>query len=243
MHAISQRQTSARGHSIRPPRAPLQRLHGRSMSATSALLAACESLYASPDASGEPLRRVLEADAALQTSVAAMLRERDDRAQSAALMDGAAHAQKSLLRRATRMQSAQLELSTSISRARSALTAADEAQASGRHVPAATLLEYAERVSYSNAAQCGSVAFQGAERNGFYQGWGTPTPQQHMVAASRFANPADLDAEDAAASAGAAPDEAMAPTFTAVSQPQAAADTEPVSLSFGDDSEDEDSDF
>ena len=41
-----------------------------------------------------------------------------------------------------------------------------------------TLLEYAERVSYSNAAPCGPVAFAGAERNTFYQGWGTPTPQQ-----------------------------------------------------------------
>lgn len=218
---------------------------------TSALLDACEALHARPDRA-ENLRRVLEADAQLQAHVAALLRERDSRKRGLALMHDAVDAQEALLKLAARMQAAQHQLADVIGRAQRTLANADEQQRGGRDVSVATLVEYAERVSYSNAAPCGPVAFAGAERNTFYHGWGTPTPQQHMVGASRFASrepdevepPAAAESEAVAAAADKeASAAASAPSFTAV-KPAAAAPTAGskanVSLSLGSDDEDED---
>ena len=205
-------------------------------------LAAAESLHATNPEQSQLLKRVLEEDAALQSSAASMLQTRDNHAKSARLMQGAVDVQGELLQRAASMQAAQLELAGTIERSRQALASADKGQASGRHVTVATLVEYAERVSYSNAAPSGHAAFSGAGRQLFYQGWGTPTPQQHMVAASRFANPADLVPEEDETSVSTAA-EAIAPTFTAVVQPQVAPAAEGrthVSLSLGESDDDDD---
>ena len=216
---------------------------------TTALLDACQDLHASYEhgsTSSELIARVFAADAQLQSEVAALLRERDKQAQAKRLMQGAHEAHTRLLRLATRMQAAQVRLAGSIERSRQALAAADEAQASGRHVPLSTMIEYAERVSYSNAAPCGPTAFAGAGRNMFYHGWGTPAPLQHMAAASRFANADDpaMAAEVEQPSEPAASAQPAAPAFIAVSAQQGAASAERsrVSLSFGD-SDEEDDDF
>ena len=58
---------------------------------------------------------------------------------------------------------------------------ADEHQKSGRAVTAAALVQYAERVSYSNAAPIGTAALETAAKDGFRGGWGTPAPQQHKI--------------------------------------------------------------
>ena len=216
---------------------------------TTALLDACQDLHASYEhgsTSSELIARVLAADAQLQSEVAALLRERDKQAQAKRLMQSACEAQSQLLRLATRMHAVQVRLAGTIERSRQALAAADEAQASGRHVPLSTMIEYAERVSHSNAAPCGPTAFAGAERNGFYEGWGTPAPQQFMVARSRFANADDpaMAAEVEEPSESAASAQPAAPAFIAVSAQQGAASAERarVSLSLGE-SDEEDDDF
>jgi hypothetical protein len=233
------------------------------------LLDACEDLHSqlrsAPHASGG-LQAVLDADAHLQRVVLDLLREKERRAHGAALMRSAEEVQTALLRWATRMHTAEGRLADTIERARASLAAADEAVAADRRASTATIVEYAERVSYSNAAPCGQVAFAGAERNMFYQGWGTPTPQQHMLAAARFAHPVGADADaaeeeeeeeepaDAAAAAttgteaggaaAVAPLPTRAPSFTAPARaPQPASAPEErahVSLGFGSDDEDED---
>ena len=219
-----------------------------SASATSALLHACEDLHANlgdatPSRAQQLLQCVLDADAHLQTTVTSLLIERDQRAHAAALKRSAEETQSSLLELATRMHAADGQLIATIERAREALAAADEGEAAGRHVPVATIIEYAERVSYSNAAPCGPVAFAGAERCHFYQGWGTPTPQQHMVAASHFARVGEHDKamDEASPEQPAGPTQQPAPAFTAVASQQAATGAR-VSLSLGD-SDDEDDDF
>lgn len=153
-------------------------------------------------------------------------------------------AQSRQLEHCRRMHTAGKSLCEAIERAREALAVADEGQA--RHVPVATIIEYAERVSYSNAAPCGQVAFAGAERNMFYQGWGTPSPQQHMVAASRFAHAPEDEGSETVAEVpkDAAPVPLDAPAFTAVAPQQDPPGEERARISLGfDDSDDEDADF
>ena len=112
---------------------------------------------------------MLDADTQLQSTVTRLLAERERRARGASLMQSAEAAQAALLALASRMHAAERRLTGTIERAHETLAEADERSASGRSKPVATLIEYAERVSYSNAAPCGEVAFAGAERNMFYQ--------------------------------------------------------------------------
>jgi hypothetical protein len=149
---------------------------------------------------------------------------------------GAAARRESLHKLATRMLSDVVELDELISEARRALERADAARVSTRHVSPAAIVEYAERVSYSSAAPLGAAAFEGARRQGWYQGWGTPAPQQHMLANAHFApgrpaasaaprGPASQSTaaglDPAASEARAAPAAAAAPTAVTV------ADTRP----------------
>ena len=210
--------------------------------AMSGILDACEDLHAAGAAS-HCLSRVLEADGAVQAAADSLLRERDTRKRAAALMHSAAEVQDALMSLATRMHTAQGRLAGAVASARGALAAADEARASGRNLDVAAIMEYSERVSYSNAAPCGPTAFSGAERNTFYQGWGTPTPQQHMVAASRFARAEEAESDEAEeASKVPVPIAPEAPAFTAVAPQQVPSDAERtrVSLSFGESDEEDD---
>ena len=54
-------------------------------------------------------------------------------------------------------------------------------------------------MSYSNAAPVGAAALETAAKDGFRGGWGTPAPQQHMLAVSRFS---ELTRRAAAGGAG-----------------------------------------
>jgi hypothetical protein len=193
------------------------------MASSSALLssfsALCEELHAKLGAGDETsahdlVCRLLETDAHLKTSATALLRARNSRAEYQKLQQCAEDKQSALLALASRLHSADVRLAGVIERARDALAAADAGQASTRPpAPAATFVELAERVSYSNAAPCGQLAYEGAAKAGFYQGWGTPAPQQHMLAASHFATgraATTAAAAAAAAATAAAPTEAEA---------------------------------
>ena len=162
------------------------------------LLDACEKLHAS-SASGPELKRVLDADAQLQAAATAALKQRERNVRAKTLMQSAEAAQSALLRLAKRMHAVDGQLAAAREQASAALAAADEASAANRQASVSTLIEYAERVSYSNAAPCGTNAFDGAARSNFFHGWGRPSPQQHMIAASSFARPATLPAAAAAA--------------------------------------------
>ena len=213
------------------------------------LLDACEKLHAS-SASGPELKRVLDADAQLQAAATAALKQRERNVRAKTLMQSAEAAQSALLRLAKRMHAVDGQLAAAREQASAALAAADEASAANRQASVSTLIEYAERVSYSNAAPCGTNAFDGAARSNFFHGWGRPSPQQHMIAASSFARPANLagggssgaNEEAPAAPPPPARSASDAPTFNAVAPPQQAAPkTGGVSLSLGgDDSDDDD---
>ena len=87
---------------------------------------------------------------------------------------------------ASKLQHTETQLSTLVAQAQEALATTDESLRVGRKVSAAALIEYAERVSYSNAAPVGAAALETAAKDGFRGGWGTPAPQQHMLAVSCF---------------------------------------------------------
>ena len=118
------------------------------------------------------------------------------------LRDQAEQRQTSLLGHATRMQGVEADLASVLERSHEALARADAATVSSRKVSVAQLMDYAERVSYSNAAPVGAVAMAAGSKDGFRGGWGTPMPQQHMLAVSRFAA---MNRQTAPDSAGAPP--------------------------------------
>ena len=201
-------------------------------------------------------QKLVDAEASLREEASALMQRRDKRMKVEALSRGSAEQQASLLRLAHRMHAAEVGLASTIDRARTALDAADAAAASARHVPAASaIVEYAERVSHSNAAPSSQVAFDGAAATGFRQGWGTPTPLQGMVHASYFATlgdklltaggPGKAAADDVPPADALPVVDPQAPAFKAVAPRADAADAAeraPVSLGFGDSDDDSDSD-
>mmetsp|Transcript_72114 Transcript_72114/g.191661 ORF Transcript_72114/g.191661 Transcript_72114/m.191661 type:complete len:146 (+) Transcript_72114:3-440(+) len=104
------------------------------------------------------------------------------------------------------MQKAEANLAELIDKSRQMVRRADQAESSGRCPTVPQLLDYAERVSHSNAAPVSTAAFEAAQRKAFRGGWGAPAPQQHMLAVSRFAmmHRAGAPKDDA----GAAPEDA-----------------------------------
>ena len=237
-------------------------------------LAAAEGLHGRlPDGSSaagssarESIDDVLHCSAEVQAAIARAFKERDGRRHAARLREKAAARQNGLLALAQRMHLADGALTDVLQRSRDALAAAEASASSTRHAPMATIIEYAERVSYSNAAPCGDVAFEGAQRQGWYHGWGAYAPQQHMLAQSSFAlgRPAaeggSLPAEAADGDAGAAPPalQAMAsistaslpnaPAYTAAVAPPPVGASDPkaserVSLGFDSSDDDEEDEF
>lgn len=220
------------------------------------------------------LKRLLETDAQLQEVAASLLQERDKQAKTRKLLDKADTCRGSLLQLAGRMRSAEARLSEAIDRARDALSAADATGSSSDRSQATpdVIIELAERVSYSNAAPCSQVAFMagggGPGAQEFFEGWGMPAPQPHMLKKSRFAagqpaaaekagtaldlpDSAAVSASGTAASAGdpaeAASLVARAPSFVASAQPvgtaaAASAGRKHVSLDLGSDDDDDDDD-
>ena len=233
------------------------------------MLSAAEELHAHLGASGggasavdgagsrRLVDEILRVDERLQQSVGEAFEAHDRRQRAAALARRASSKQAALVALAGRMHAAEVRLGETIQASREALATADAAQA---RASTATIVEYAERVSYSNAAPCGAVAFEGARRQGWFQGWGAPAPQQHMIARARFAPGGAQAAASEAAPAGAATDAAAAaaqpasassgsaaeapPTFTATANAAAAGEKRNhVSLELNSGSEDEDDDF
>ena len=238
-----------------------------------AFLACSEDLHSSlartgPDRAASAhasCQRLLSQSAALQSAVNAAFEERDRRRLAAHLRTKASDRQADLVALAERMHDADVTLGDVLRRSRDALSAAQAASASARSaVPVATVVQYAERVSYSNAAPCGDVAFEGARRQGWYHGWGAPAPQQHLLANSSFALgrpaaeggslPPEAEGETSAVEPGTVQPPALhqeisigasvlpdAPAYTAVDAPSAPrAAAKEVSLGFdSDDSDDE----
>lgn len=131
--------------------------------------------------------RIIATDERLQLSLGQLIEERTRRERADKVREQAEERQVSLLLLATRMQKAEANLATLIERSKEVLRDADAKVASDRHPTVQQVLEYAERVSYSNAAPIGAAAMEIAAKDGFRGGWGTPAPQQHMLAVSRFA--------------------------------------------------------
>lgn len=244
-------------------------LVGRQMSSTAAAVAGtaltrfmslAEELHAAGAdgaTAGELLHALRETDATLAAAARQALAERAERLRAAQLAREVEEKQEAVRQLAHKMYADEIRLSALIERSHEALATADAARSSGRQASVATIIEYAERVSYSNAAPLGSAAFDGAAKGMFFQGWGTPTPQQHMVGASRFAmtapapstaaagGPSQPAASQPAASmpmAGSAPappaPSNSAPAFTAVAPP--AAPPSGAGVSFFDDDDDSD---
>lgn len=133
------------------------------------------------------LERIVAVDTSLQQKAGVLLAARAQRERTAVLSKRAAERRAELLQLASKLQRTETGLNVVAARARAALSSADEAQRlDGRAVSAEALVHYAERVSYSNAAPFGEVAMTSAAKDGFRGGWGTPAPQQHMLAVSRF---------------------------------------------------------
>ena len=167
------------------------------------------------------LERLAAVDTHLQQSASRLLDERAQRERTVALSESAGERRTELLQLASKLQRTETQLSTLAAQAREALEATDESHRLGRKVSAAALIEYAERVSYSNAAPVGAAALETAAKDGFRGGWGTPAPQQHMLAVSRFceltrraaAGGPAASAQDGAAAAAHAP-AALSDTWT-----------------------------
>jgi hypothetical protein len=142
------------------------------------------------DSSGAPhelVGRIITTDEQLQHSFTALLEERTRSQRAKRVRAQADERQSSLLRLATRTQEAEAKLADLISRARDVLGRTDAAAASARAVTMSQLVDYAERVSYCNAAPYGKLAMDIAQKDGFRGGWGAPSPQQHMLSSSSFA--------------------------------------------------------
>ena len=145
----------------------------------------------SPESSGSPsvlsiVERLAQTDERLQSSSAALLAARDERERAAALEEAAEERQVYLLELAAEMQRAESELAAVGERAREVLERADASREPGRDAGTKAVIAYAERISWSNAAPVGDVAWTVGAREGFRRGWGTPAPQQDMLKASRF---------------------------------------------------------
>ena len=145
----------------------------------------------SPESSGSPsvlsiVERLTQTDERLQSSAAALLAARDERERAAALEEAAEERQVYLLELAAEMQRAESELAAVGERAREVLERADASREPGRDAGTKAVIAYAERISWSNAAPVGDVAWTVGAREGFRRGWGTPAPQQDMLKASRF---------------------------------------------------------
>ena len=209
----------------------------------------------------EIVNKIIAADLRLQEGVRATFAERDRRERLDRLVGEANERQSDLQRLAKRMHAAEVELGEYIKRSRKALQAADATLTSERHLPAAAIVECAQRVSYTTSAPCGQVAFEGAAKQDWYHGWGAPAPQQHLLANAQFAagRPAAIAAQATAATAdgGGGDGEQVAsagPTFTSgAPQPAAAAAAADASRPGGesyvslalnsDDEDDEDDEF
>lgn len=142
-----------------------------------------------PGAALSPLAltsRIISTDEHLHASLALLLEKKQRHERAEKLRKRAEEKQTALLVLATRMQKAEASLASLIDRARESIERADQAASSGRSPTVAQIVAFAERVSYSNAAPCGSSALAIAAKDGFRGGWGTPAPQQHMLALSRF---------------------------------------------------------
>ena len=134
------------------------------------------------------LERIVAVDTSLQQKAGELLAKRAQRERAAVLSKRAAERRAELLQLASKLQRTETGLGVVAARAREALSSANEAQRhDGRAVSAEAIVQYAERVSYSNAAPFGELAMASAAKDGFRGGWGTPAPQQHMLAVSRFA--------------------------------------------------------
>ncbi|KAL1504315.1 hypothetical protein AB1Y20_010721 [Prymnesium parvum] len=151
-----------------------------------------EQLYdvlRSPDATTAPhelAARIVATDEQLHLALAQTLEERRRRERTESLRQQAEARQTALLLLAHRVQKAETKLAALLEQSRDALARADDAERSGRRPTVAQVLQYAEAVSYSNGAPCGAAALAAAARDGFRGGWGTPAPQQHMLAVSQF---------------------------------------------------------
>jgi len=226
-------------------------------------LAATEELHASlsrADGQGSSsafaIERVLSCSTELHAGVMAAFHERDARRRCGKLHARAAVRQSELLALAHSMRTADVRLDCVVRRSRDALADADASAASARHVPPTMIVECAERVSYSNAAPCGDAAFEGARRHGWYHGWGSPAPQQHMLANSlKICPTAEGGVPTSRASDGTSSTPRLdqttslsmtdlpdAPAYTAVAPAQQQQPTaERVSLGFNSDDDEDDS--
>ena len=154
--------------------------------------------------------------------------------------------QEQLVSIAQQMQRGDTRLESVIQRAREVIATADATRASKRHRPVSVLVEYAERIAYSNAAPIGDVALAGARQqqpHPFFDGWGMPAPQQHMLQNATFAKgkPAAIGGElpetaEDAVHAEEDGDPVEAPRFTSVApiSIQGAAVPERISLDLQD---------
>ena len=157
------------------------------------------------DAAAGVLERIVAVDTSLQQSASVLLDERAQSGRAASLAASASERRSELLQLATKLQRTEAQLGTLAARARETLATTDESLRVGRKVSAAALVEYAERVSYSNAAPVGTTALDTAAKDGFRGGWGTPAPQQHMMAVSRFGELARRGGGDGGGGADANP--------------------------------------
>ena len=124
----------------------------------------------SPESSGSPsvlsiVERLAQTDERLQSPAAALLAARDERERAAALEEAAEERQVYLLELAAEMQRAESELAAVGERAREVLERADASREPGRDAGTKAVIAYAERISWSNAAPVGDVAWTvGARR-------------------------------------------------------------------------------
>ncbi len=194
----------------------------------------------------EPFERLLAVDEGLQSAAVRLIAEADAMQAAAASRERALERDASFLRTASSAQRAEEQLARVIERAHSALATADGLA----NASVDDLVHAAERVSYSSAAPTSEHAFGVAARDGFRRGWGTPAPQQHMLACSRFAalgrqREGGAAQGDVAARAAEAADEAawkgLVPSHAAATAPRAGgAACAPVSLDLNPDEDDDD---
>ena len=130
---------------------------------------------------------LLVIDERLQSAAGSVFDAHDRQQCVEALARRALAQQHELIMLAQGMHEGEMRLAETVHASWEALAKADKSKASQRHVPVSTIVEYAERISHTNAAPVGAVAFEGACRLGWYHGWGAPAPQQHMLAQAQLA--------------------------------------------------------
>ena len=159
------------------------------------------------------VNELLTIDERLQSAAGAAFDAHDSQKRAESLARRTDEQQHELLTIGHSMHDAEMRMGETVLASQEALAKADKSKASDRHVPVSTIVEYAERISYSNAAPVGDVAFEGARQQGFFNGWGTPAPQQHMLALAHFARPTVPSSSTNQAAGGAAPT-SKAPSFS-----------------------------